>query len=178
MYDVNMSRTKKLLSRPELPSLDEITKDLESAPSDDVAFTFLKKDITGTMGTAGAALGLGIPHLQDSHSKSRDFIPSGESSARVALDTSKSFESAAKRPRQESSKSVSSSARKSEEQLQKSKEEREIEDCYQKVLKFLEMNSYLRDSQEKMSQQCADLQELGQTVKDQIDSLRTRLHTS
>ncbi|XP_054754985.1 uncharacterized protein LOC129260988 [Lytechinus pictus] len=171
--NVNMSRTKKLLSRPELPSLDEITKDLESAPSDDVAFTFLKKDITDT---AGAALG-GIPH-QDSHSKSRDFLPSGESSARVALDTSKSFESAAKRPRQESSKSVSSSARKSEEQLEQSKEEREIEDCYQKVLKFLEMNSYLRGSQEKMSQQCADLQELGQTVKDQIDSLRTRLHTS
>ncbi|XP_030833185.1 uncharacterized protein LOC115920751 [Strongylocentrotus purpuratus] len=162
-----MSRSKKLLSRPELPSLDEIIKDLDSAPSDDVAFTFLQNYTSGS-GT-GAELPTGSKQMMDAVSRSR--ASTGES-ARISVDTSKSFESAAKRPRQENSK------QKSEEHHGQSKEESDIQDCYQKVLGFLEMNSYLRDSQDKMTQQCTDLQELGQSVKDQIDSLRTRLHPS
>ena len=37
-----MSRTKQIQTRPELPGLEEILSDLQSAPDDDVAFTFLR----------------------------------------------------------------------------------------------------------------------------------------
>lgn len=151
-----MSRTKLLQTRPELPSLEEILGDLESAPNDDVAFTFLRDYASGVAGILPGS----NPMDEGQENKT----------ARLAGESASIDPSAAKRPRQDPSKIATSSKQISEEH--------ELQDTYLKVLRFLEMNSYLRDSQDAMAQQCSDLQELGQSVKDQIESLRTHLHSS
>ncbi|XP_072051580.1 uncharacterized protein [Amphiura filiformis] len=51
----------------------------------------------------------------------------------------------------------------------------DIDICYTKVIKFLELNEELKQSQESLQEQCNDLQELGQAVKEQVKSLRTQM---
>ncbi|XP_071503607.1 uncharacterized protein [Diadema antillarum] len=172
-----MSRTRQILTRPELPSLEEILKDVQSAPVDDVAFTFLRSASSSPSGGAGESPAGGTAVMRGNKPDTSSTSDLGATSE--SRDTSKSFESAAKRPRQDIHVTGApvQSSRESSRQAGGHSRNGDIQDCYLKVLDFLEMNSYLRDSQDKLAQQCSDLQDLGQSVRDQIESLRTQLQS-
>ncbi|XP_072166887.1 uncharacterized protein [Diadema setosum] len=173
-----MSRTRQILIRPELPSLEEILKDVQSAPVDDVAFTFLRS-ASSASGGAGESTAAGTAVMRGNRPYALTSNTSDLGTTSESRDNSKSFESAAKRPRQDIHVTGTpvQSSRESSRQASGPLGNGDIQDCYLKVLDFLEMNSYLRDSQDKLAQQCSDLQDLGQSVRDQIESLRTQLQS-
>ncbi|XP_038044260.1 uncharacterized protein LOC119718904 [Patiria miniata] len=51
----------------------------------------------------------------------------------------------------------------------------DLDHCYKQTLEFIQMNEYLKDSQDTLADQATELQRLGQAIKEQVESLRTQL---
>ncbi|XP_033634757.1 uncharacterized protein LOC117296024 [Asterias rubens] len=144
---MNSKKKKMIQPRPVPPDLESIRKDLENAPRDDVAFTFFNV-------------------------ASNDADSPSTESERVVADLDKNSDALKTSIHSAAAESSSSSSATSSSSK---KHSADLDKCYSQTLKFIEMNHYLKDSQERLADQCNELQELGKSVAEQVDMLRVQL---
>ncbi|XP_071794333.1 uncharacterized protein [Asterias amurensis] len=145
---MNSKKKKMIQPRPVPPDLESIRKDLENAPRDDVAFTFF--------------------NVASNDADS----PSSTESERVVADLDNNSDALKTPVHSAAAESLSSSSATSHSSK---KHSADLNKCYSQTLKFIEMNHYLKDSQERLADQCNELQELGKSVSEQVDMLRVQL---